>query len=123
MQPLLHVCLTHAVRRTRMLSVCRDGLSTDMVVCLECCLCVSAEMNYNAATDDEPAGEVLLRGPQLFSGYYKQVGRLLQVGCACANSELHSECLGGGEGAVESRGVGVGGIILCCTRVDSMCGC
>lgn len=36
-------------------------------------LCCCAEMNYNAATEDEPAGEVLLRGPQLFSGYYKQV--------------------------------------------------
>lgn len=43
----------------------------------DCCLC--AEMNYDAATDDEPAGEVLLRGPQLFSGYYKQVGRPLGV--------------------------------------------
>lgn len=32
-----------------------------------------AEMDYDAATEDEPAGEVLLRGPQLFSGYYKQV--------------------------------------------------
>ena len=35
-------------------------------------------MNYDAATEDEPAGEVLLRGPQLFSGYYKQVGTVLR---------------------------------------------
>ncbi len=31
------------------------------------------EMNYDATNEAEPAGEVLLRGPQIFSGYYKQV--------------------------------------------------
>lgn len=36
------------------------------------------EMNYDATSDVEPAGEVLLRGPQLFSGYYKAVGPLQQ---------------------------------------------
>lgn len=35
---------------------------------------VLVEMNYDATNPQQPAGEVLLRGPQLFSGYYKQVG-------------------------------------------------
>jgi hypothetical protein len=60
-----------------------------------CCLsavsavCLCTEMNYEAATDDEPAGEVLLRGPQLFSGYYKQVGVRLRV-CPCVSDGLCS---------------------------------
>jgi hypothetical protein len=37
-------------------------------------LLLPAEMNYDATSEVEPAGEVLLRGPQLFSGYYKAVG-------------------------------------------------
>ncbi|KAL6748618.1 hypothetical protein V8C86DRAFT_3146505 [Haematococcus lacustris] len=32
------------------------------------------EMNYDALDPNEPKGEVLLRGPSLFSGYYKQQG-------------------------------------------------
>lgn len=39
-------------------------------------------MNYDAAKEDQPAGEVLLRGPQIFSGYHKQVGRPLLRCCA-----------------------------------------
>jgi long-subunit acyl-CoA synthetase (AMP-forming) len=36
-------------------------------------------MNYDAAKDEEPAGEVLLRGPQLFSGYYKAPEKTAEV--------------------------------------------
>jgi len=37
------------------------------------------EMHYDAAKDDEPAGEVLIRGPQLFSGYYKAEDKTAEV--------------------------------------------
>ncbi|WIA35224.1 hypothetical protein OEZ86_003686 [Tetradesmus obliquus] len=37
------------------------------------------EMNYDALNEAEPAGEVLLRGPQLFSGYYKQPEKTTEV--------------------------------------------
>jgi hypothetical protein len=52
-----------------------SGLRWLALCCLTCCC---AEMNYDALSETEPAGEVMLRGPQLFSGYYKQVG----AGCA-----------------------------------------
>jgi len=37
------------------------------------------EMNYDATKSEEPAGEVLLRGPQLFSGYYKAPDKTVEV--------------------------------------------
>lgn len=42
-------------------------------ICAVCCALVYAEMGYDATKDDEPVGEVMLRGPQQFTGYYKQV--------------------------------------------------
>jgi hypothetical protein len=61
---------------------------------------VFTEMDYNAATEVEPAGEVLLRGPQLFSGYYKQVGAWVEhhhLGNHCRRFTpvfiLHMPCL------------------------------
>jgi long-chain acyl-CoA synthetase len=36
-------------------------------------------MNYDATKDQEPAGEVLIRGPQIFSGYYKQPDKTAEV--------------------------------------------
>jgi long-subunit acyl-CoA synthetase (AMP-forming) len=47
-------------------STCQQSLLLLLLLC-------AAEMNYDALNEAEPAGEVLLRGPQLFSGYYKQV--------------------------------------------------
>lgn len=41
-----------------------------------CAAVLLSEMGYDATKDDEPVGEVLLRGPQLFSGYFKQVGAM-----------------------------------------------
>jgi acyl-CoA synthetase (AMP-forming)/AMP-acid ligase II len=41
-------------------------------------------MNYDALNEAEPAGEVLLRGPQLFSGYYKQVRQKVAAAAAAA---------------------------------------
>lgn len=38
-----------------------------------------AEMNYDALDAERPAGEVLLRGPGLFSGYFKQEDKTAEV--------------------------------------------
>jgi len=40
----------------------------------------TAEMNYDASDPAKPAGEVLLRGPCLFDGYYKQPDKTEEVG-------------------------------------------
>jgi long-subunit acyl-CoA synthetase (AMP-forming) len=37
-------------------------------------------MNYDATDPVHPAGEVLLRGPCMFDGYYKQPDKTEEVG-------------------------------------------
>jgi hypothetical protein len=56
------------------------------------CLVLLAEMNYDALSETEPAGEVLLRGPQLFSGYYKQVSTAPASTSSCALLLLCTSC-------------------------------
>ena len=36
-------------------------------------------MGYDATSADAPAGEVLLRGPVMFSGYYRQQDKTDEV--------------------------------------------
>jgi len=55
------------------------GTNGPVTPCTEVRLESVPEMGYDAATEDEPAGEVLLRGPQLFSGYYKQPDKTAEV--------------------------------------------
>lgn len=57
--------------------ICQPPLVFAAVMC-------AVEMNYDALSETEPAGEVLLRGPQLFSGYYKQVR-----GCDAQLASIH----------------------------------
>lgn len=55
------------------------GTNGPCTPCTELRLESVPEMNYDATSDDEPAGEVLLRGPQLFSGYYKAPEKTAEV--------------------------------------------
>ncbi len=50
-------------------------------------LCI-AEMKYDALDAEAPAGEILLRGPGLFSGYYKQEDKTAEVRAAAASKDM-----------------------------------
>eukprot|EP00775_Hariotina_reticulata_P012349 gene12349-12483_t len=56
-----------------------NGTNGPCTPCTELRLESVPEMNYDATADEEPAGEVLLRGPQLFSGYYKAPEKTAEV--------------------------------------------
>ncbi|KAF8060497.1 LACS4 [Scenedesmus sp. PABB004] len=55
------------------------GTNGPATPCTELRLESVPEMNYDATDAAAPAGEVLLRGPQLFSGYYKQPEKTAEV--------------------------------------------
>ena len=61
----------------------------------------ASEMNYDATKSEEPAGEVLLRGPQLFSGYYKAPDKTAEVRVLGFMGRRWEQPWGGGMGTLD----------------------